>query len=108
MEAVAGDAAALQPLGQLVGEEDVAQFAVTVLLKQLVVASGQRQLSVGRQAREVHMPHLVRFGGHGHHAARPARLQPVQKQHGQQEVTQVVDAKDNPEAVLRLSTIHQT
>lgn len=60
------------------------------------------------QTVEVHLPHLVRFGGHGHHAARPARLQPVQEQHCQQEVTQVVDAKYHPEAVLRLSAAHQT
>lgn len=38
MEAVAGDVGALQPLGEFVGEEDVAQFAVAVLLEDLIVA----------------------------------------------------------------------
>lgn len=41
MEAVAGDTGALQPLGELIGEEDVAQFAVTVVLEQLKVAAAQ-------------------------------------------------------------------
>lgn len=63
---------------------------------------------MSRQTGEVHLPHGVRFGRHGHHAARPARLQSVQEQHRQQEVTQVIDAKDHPEAVLRLSAVHQT
>lgn len=107
VEAVAGDVGALQPLGELVGEEDVAQFAVTVLLEELIVAAAQSQVSVSRQTVEIHLPHRVGFGGHGHHAARPARLQPVQEQHRQQEVTQVIDAKDHPEAVLRLSAVHQ-
>lgn len=108
MEAVAGDVAALQPLGELVGEEDVGQFAVAVLLEELIVAAAQRYISVSRQTVEIHLPRLVRFGGDGHHAARPAGLQPVQEQHRQQEVTQVIDAKDHPEAVRRLSAVHQT
>lgn len=108
MEAVAGDVGALQPLGELVGEEDVAQFAVTVLPPELIVVLTQTQISVSTQTVEIHLPKLVHFGGHGHHAARPAGLQPVQEQHRQQEVTQVIDAEDHPEAVLRLSTVHQT
>lgn len=108
MEAVAGDLGALQPLGELVGEEDVAQFAVTVFLEELIVAAAQSQISVSRQTVEIQLANLVGFGGHGHHAARPARLQPVQEQQRQQEVTQMVDAKDHPEAVLRLPTLHQT
>lgn len=108
METVAGDAGAPQPLGKLVGEQHVAQFAVTVLPEQLVLAAAQNQLSVIRQAVKVHLPQLMRLGSHGHHAARRARLQPVQEHHRQQEVTQVIDAKDHPEAVLRLSAVHQT
>lgn len=108
MEAVTGDAGALQPLGELKGEEDVAQLAVTVLLEQLIVAAAQSQLSVSRQTVEVHLTHPVPFGGNSHHTTWPACLQPVQEQHRQQEVTQVIDAKDHPEAVLRLSAVHQT
>lgn len=46
MDAVAGDAGALQPLGKLVGEEDVTQFAVTVLLELLIVAATLRKIFV--------------------------------------------------------------
>lgn len=46
MDAVAGDAGALQPLGKLVGEEGVTQFAVTVLLEHLIVAATLRKILV--------------------------------------------------------------
>lgn len=108
MEAVTGDAGALQPLGELVGEEDVAQLAVTVLQDQRTVPVSKYQLFVCRQTVEVHLTHSVHHGSNSHHATRPACLQPVQKQHCQQEVAQVIDAKDHPEAVLRLSAFHQT
>lgn len=106
VEAVAGDGGALQPLGQLIREKDVAQFAVTVLLEQLIVTVALIQISVRLQVVEVNVSQLVAFGSHGHHAARPARLQPPQEQHGQQEVAQVVDSKDQAEPLLSSSTIY--
>lgn len=106
MEAVAGDGGALQPLGQLVCEEDVAQFAVTVLLEQLIVTVALIQILVRLQVVEVNVAQLVAFGSHGHHAARPARLQPLQEQRRQQEVTQVVDGKDQTEPLLGSSIIY--
>lgn len=46
MDAVACDAGALQPLGKLVGEEDITQFAVTVLLELVIVAATLRKILV--------------------------------------------------------------
>lgn len=108
VDTVAGDVGALQPLGELVGEEDVAQFAMAVLQVEVKHGVAQSYVSVSGQTVEIHLPHLVGYGGHSHHAAWPACLQPLQEQHRQQEVTQVVDAKDQPEALLCLSIIQET
>lgn len=50
MHAVAGDVTARQPLGELVGEEHVAQFAVAVGLEELPAVPARSQVSVGRQS----------------------------------------------------------
>lgn len=108
MEAVAGNVGALEPLGELVGEEDVTQFAVTVFLEELIDAVAHSQISVSHQTVEIHLPILITFRGHSDHATRPARLQPVQEQHCEQEVTQVIDAKDHPKTILCFSILYQT
>ena len=107
MEAVAGDVAALQSLGQLVGEEVVAQFAVAVGQEELQVATAQSQISMSPQKAQIHIPSLKGSGGHVHHPARSTRLQPVQQQHRQQEVTQVIDAEYHPETILRFPRVQQ-
>lgn len=46
MDAIAGNTGAPQPLGKLVGEENITQFAVTVLLELLIVAATLRKILV--------------------------------------------------------------
>lgn len=50
VHAVAGDVAPCQPLGELVGEEHVAQFAVAVGLEELPAEPARAQVSVHRQS----------------------------------------------------------
>lgn len=50
VHAVTGDLGALQPLGELVCEEHVAQFAVTVRLEELPAVLARPQVFVHRQS----------------------------------------------------------
>lgn len=108
MEAVAGHIGSLQPLGELVREENVAQFAAAVLLVELELAAAQREVFLIGQAIQVHIPPSEGNVSHGHHAARPADLQPVQEQRCQQKVTEVIDSKDHPKAVVCLTVFTNT
>lgn len=108
MEAVAGDLAALQPPGQLPGEQDVAQLAVAVLPVGLPEAAALSRIPEVHQEAEVQLAPSVGAGGHVDHAARPAGLQPLQKQQGQQEVAQMVDPEHQAEAVVRLAVSEDT
>lgn len=101
VEGVAGDPGALQPLGQLVGEKHVAQFAVGVGLEDPREGGPQPQGLVPGQALEIDLSEVVGQRGHVDDPAGAALLQPVQQQVGQQEVAHVVDAKHHPQPVLR-------
>lgn len=108
VEAVAGDAGALQPVGQLPGEEHVTELTVAVGPK---VAPGRltgHQILVGSQQREVDVAEAVQKCSHSDHSAGRAPLQPLQEQVGEQEVTQVVHAERHSEAILSASWTYYT
>lgn len=94
VQRVAGDAGALEPAGQLPGEEDVGQLAVAVGLEVL-----QHALHRPAQALKVDAPRAVGAGGHDHDAAGRAVLQALQQQLRQQEVAQVVHLEHQVAAV---------
>lgn len=106
MEAVAGDAGALQPVGQLPGEQHVAQLAVAVGLKVVPGGLSGHHVPAGSQQREVDVAKAVQECGHGDHPAGRALLQSLQEQVGEQEVTQVVHAERHSETVLGASWTH--
>lgn len=108
VQAVAADGGPLQPVGQLSGEQHVAQLAVAVGLEAAPSGIIGNQVFPGRQEREVDTAETVQESGHGDHAAGPALPQPLQQQIGQQEVTQVVHAKSHPKSVLGASRTHHT
>lgn len=108
VEAVAGDAGALQPVGQLPGEQHVAQLAVAVGLEVVPGGLTGRHVPAGSQQREVDVAKAVQERGHGDHPAGRALPQSLQEQVGEQEVTQVVHAERHSEAVLGASWTHYT
>lgn len=93
-QSVHRDSAALQPTGQLTGEQQVGQLAATVR-RGLVVAL----LTV--QVLKVNVTAFVEFGGDDHDATGGRPFQQVQQQVGEQEVSQVVHPKLHLEAILR-------
>ncbi len=57
MDAVAGDVGSSEPLGELVGEEHVAQFAAAVRLEELPAVAAGAQVSVHRQSLNASQTH---------------------------------------------------
>lgn len=106
MEGVAGDLGSPQPLGEFVGEEDVAQFAVTVDLQHPCEGGGQSQSFVLVQVVKIDIPKVVAHRCDVHDPAGSPLLQPVQQQVGQQEVAHMVDTKHHSQAVLR-AALHE-
>lgn len=84
MHAVAGDVGSLQPLGELVGEEHVAQFTVAVGVEELPAVPAGAQVSVRRQS--LNTTHICINTGsperRGHHSTgdkrKPAMTSSVQ------------------------------
>lgn len=105
MEGVAGDLGSPQPLGEFVGEEDVAQFAVRVDLEHCE-PGGQSQSFVLVQEVKIEFPKVVGSRCDIHDPAGSTLLQPAQQQVGQQEVAHVVDAKHHSQPVLR-AALHE-
>lgn len=108
VEAVAGDVGALQPVGQLSGEQNITQLAVAVGLKVVPGALTGHQVLVGIQQREVDLAEAMQKCGHGDHSAGPALLQSLQEEAGEQEVTQVVYPKCHAKTLLSVSRTHYT
>lgn len=79
MEAVAGDLGSLQFLGQLMGEEYVAQLAIGVDLKNLHGRVPQSQGFMGVQAVKIYFSKVVCHRRQDNHSARFTLLQPVQQ-----------------------------
>lgn len=82
MEAVAGDLGSLQSFGQLVVEEDVAQFAIGVNLENLHERGPQSKSFVCVQAIKINFSKVMSHRRHVDHPARFTLLQPVQQQVG--------------------------
>lgn len=108
VEAVAGDVGALQPVGQLSGEQNITQLAVAVGLKVVPGGLTGHQVLVGIQQREVDVAEAMHECGHGDHSAGPALLQSLQEETGEQEVTQVVYPKCHAKTLLSVSRAHYT
>lgn len=108
VEAVAGDAGALQPVGQLSGEQNVAQLAIAVGLKVAPRGLSGHRVLLGIQQREVHAAKAVQQRGHGDHAAGPAPLQPLQQEVSEQKMAQVVDSECGAEALRGAAGTHYT
>lgn len=60
VDAVAGDVASFQSLGELVGEEHVAQFAAAISLKELPAVPAGPQVFVHRQSLNTQTPSSTR------------------------------------------------
>ena len=75
MQAVAGDPSALQPIGQLSGEEHITQLAAAVGLNVVPGGLTQHQIFLGSQQREVNVSKAVQERSHGDYAARSTLLQ---------------------------------
>lgn len=108
VEAVAGDVGALQPVGQLSGEQNITQLAVAVGLNVVPGGLTGHQVLVGIQQREVDVAEAMQKCGHGDHPAGPALLQSLQEEAGEQEVTQVVYPKRHAKTLLGVSRTHYT
>lgn len=99
VQRVAGDPGPLQSLGQFMGEQNVAQLTVRVNLESPHERCPCPQSFVRAQAVKVHVSKVVRQRRHVHYPAGSALLQPIQQQVGQQEVTEMVDAKHEPKSI---------
>jgi len=108
VEAVAGDTGALQPVGQLSGEEHIKQLAVAVSSDVVPGRLTGDQVPLGSQQREVSTATAVQKCSHSDHATGTALLQLLQEKVGEQEVTQVVDSKRHGETIRSAPWPHHT
>ena len=92
MQRVGGDAAGVQPPGQLVGEQDVGELG-------LVVGPRAGVGPFALQVVEVDPAQLVRVGGDRDHPGRGALLEPVEEQVGEQERREMVEREGALEPV---------
>lgn len=74
VEAVAGDAGALQPVGQLSGEQNIAQLAIAVGLKVAPRGLSGHRVLLGIQQWEVDIAKAMQECSHSNHTAGPALL----------------------------------
>ena len=107
MEAVAGHPGAVQPVGQLPGEEHVAELAVAVRAQGVQRRRpAPQQVLLRRQQGAVDGAQAVEQRRHGDHAARGAPPEPLQQEVCEEEMPEVVDAKRHAKAVLRVPRTH--
>src|SRR6266540_1538634 len=92
MQRVGGDEAALQPAGQLVGEQDVGELGLAV-----GPCAGPGTFAL--EVVEVDSPLGVRVGGDRDHAGWGALVQPVEEEIGEQERRQMVEGEGALEPV---------
>lgn len=108
VEAVAGDTGALQPVGQLSGEQNIAQLATAVGLKVAPRGLSGHQVLLGIQQWEVNVAKEMQECSHSDHTAGPALLQPLQEEVSEQKMTQVVYPKCHTEALRSVAGTHYT
>lgn len=108
MEAVAGDPGALQPVGQLSGEQNIAQLAVAIGFKVAPHGLSRHRVLYGVQQREVNVAQAMQERSHSDHAAGLAPLQTLQQEASEQKMTQVVDPKCHAEALRSAAGTHYT
>lgn len=108
MNTVASDIGTLQSLGQLVVEENIAQFAVAVRVEELPAVPPSAQVFISDKGIKVDVAPAIGHGAQCDYTAPSALLQAVQQQTGQQEVAKVVDPKLNTKAVSSAPIRHQT
>lgn len=108
VEAVAGDTGALQPVGQLSGEQNIAQLATAVGLKAAPRGLSGHQVLLGIQQWEVNVAEEMQECSHSDHTAGPALLQPLQEEVSEQKMTQVVYPKCHTEALRSAAGTHYT
>ena len=95
MQTVGRDSGSLQTARQLIGEEDIRQFRLTVSAK------AERSVALlTLQVGKVDLGILVCCRADGDDARRGARLQPIQQEVGEQERRQVVHRQRQFYAVL--------
>lgn len=104
MEGKAGDLGSLQFLGELMSEEDIAEFAIRVVLEGLPEGRPQSQSFMGGETVKINVAKVVRHGRHVDDPAGTALLQSIQQQVGEEEVTDVVDAEHQPQSILCFTT----
>lgn len=108
MNTVAGDISALQPLSQLVREEDITKLAVAVGLKELPTVSPTTQVFAGDQCIKVDLAPLMSHRGQGDHTSFVAFLKPLQQEARQQEVAKMVDTKLDTKTIFSSSVRYKT
>lgn len=108
MNTVAGDISALQPLRQLVREENVTKLAVAVGLKELPAVSPTTQVFAGDQCIKVDLAPLMSHRGQGDHTGSRALLKPVQQEARQQEVAKMIDAKLDTKTIFSSTICDKT
>lgn len=106
MNTVTGDIGTPQSLGQLVGEEAIAELAVAVCIEELPTVAALAQVLVGHEGIKVDLAPAVGHGGQGHHTALRGLFQAVQQETGEQEVAQMVDPELDPKTVLSSPICH--
>jgi len=92
MQRVGGHRGALEPAGQLVGEQDVRELG-------LAVGPGSGVGPFGLQVFEVDPPQGLHVGGDRDHTGRGALLEPAEEQVGEQERREMVDSEGALEPV---------
>ena len=81
-------------------EENITQLAVAVCGEDIHERITNSHLLVRVQTVEVNGAEVMTHARHVDHSTLTALIQMVQKQVGQQEVTNVVDTKHHPQAIL--------
>lgn len=105
---VAGDISALQPLSQLMCEENITKLAVAVSLEELPAVSPTAEVFAGDQCIKVDLAPLMSHGRQGDHAGSRALLKPVQQEACQQKVAKMVDAKLDSKPIFGSAVRHET
>lgn len=108
MNTVASDIGPLQPLGQLVVQENIAQFALAVRVEELPAVPPGAQVFISDKGIKVNVSPAICHGAQCDYMALSALLQVVQQKTDQQEVAEVVDPKLNSKAISSVPIRHQT
>lgn len=105
VEAVTGHVSSLQPLGELMCEEHITQFAVGIYPEDIPERLTYSKLLVGAKSVKVKVTMIMQIWRYGDNAAWRALFQSVQQQVSQEEVTKVIDAKHKTKTIFS-SALH--